>query len=97
MFFMIRIISRPEGGAPEHIRDEWIGLTLRCEGMNPYPLSNVMTHELVERTGGYTVRWDVAMEALGRKSQVTRNWWEAHVHPMGNLVFDEDCCEIVPD
>lgn len=94
---MIRIISRPEGGAPEYIRDEWIGLMLPRLGRNTHPISDVMTHELVGMTGGYTVRLDDALEILGKKSQSARHWWVTNVHIQGDLVFDEDCCEIVPD
>ena len=94
----IRIISRPSGGAPENIRDRWIGLVMPAEATNSL-LADVVTHKLVtDRVGGYAVPWDAAMDALGKKDPSARMWWEGlnADHRRKTLIFAYDCCEVIP-
>ena len=94
----IRITSRPEGGAPPEIRDEWIGLVLPVHQISDDLLSDVITGELVTtRIGGYEVLWSEAMDRLGAKNQNASIWWKENIHEMSSLIFDESCCEAVPD
>lgn len=95
----IRIISRPDGGAPEYIRDQWIGLVMPARTTDS-PLANVMTLQRVtDRAGGYEVPWDAAMAALGEKNPSARKWWENLniTHHFPALIFTRDCCEIVKE
>jgi len=95
----IRIISRPSGGAPEMIRDQWVGLVMPAEATNSL-LADVVTHELVpDRRGGYAVSWGAAMDALEKKDPLTRMWWEGlnATHHFPRLIFTSDCCEVVSD
>ncbi len=90
---IIRITSRPEGGAPEHIRDAWIGLTMPATE-NESRLADVVTLQAVRRTGGYAVKWEDAMQALSNKPEA-REWWEGKTGLFSILVFSTCCCEIV--
>ena len=94
----IRITSRPKGGAPATVRDRWIGLVLPVEQKTDAHLEDVLTHRLItDRRGGYQVLWSDAMNVLGEHDANTRKWWEENVHGFPTLIFDEDCCEPVPD
>lgn len=94
----IRIISRPPGGAPHSIRDQWIGLVMPAQATDS-PLADVMTRRrITNRTGGYAVPWNAAMDALGKKDPAARAWWEdlnASNH-FRELIFTSDCCEVIP-
>ena len=89
----IEITSVPPGGAPEEIRKEWIGLTLRVDHRNENQLADVVTGRKVNRLGGWAVRWDDAMAALALKSVQAMEWWIENVIPM-DLIFTDDCCEV---
>ena len=97
----IRIKSRPAGGAPTEIRDKWIGLVLPVIEKTDALLADVVTGKLItSRTGGYEILWEDAMNALAQKSPKAKGWWEENVGArfhFPTLIFDEDCCEIVPD
>jgi hypothetical protein len=95
----IKIVSRPPGGAPEHIRDQWVGIILPARPTD-CPLADAVTLKRVsDRRGGYAVRWDYAMTALGAKSPEARTWWRicnATTH-FPELIFSPECCEVVAD
>jgi hypothetical protein len=94
--FCIRIKSRPPGGAPENIRDAWIGVIMPAIEMHG-PLADVLTHRREpKRNGGYGVSWTNAMRALGEGNPQARAWWESNTSG-GQLIFAPECCEIVPD
>ena len=95
--YFIRIISRPDGGAPVEIRDKWIGVRLPVEYQSDEPLADVITHQRVARVGGHAVRWDEAMDRLGESHPDARRWWETNVAQWNTLIFDRDCCEVLPD
>ncbi|MBI4155905.1 MAG: hypothetical protein HY507_01580 [Candidatus Zambryskibacteria bacterium] len=96
----ICITSRPKGEAPEEIRDEWIGLVLSCNLKTDDPVVGAVTGKLAW-FGGYEVSWTVAMNELGIKSPEARRWWEKlreqSTLNFSVLVFDKDCCEVLPD
>lgn len=93
----VRITSRPPGAAPAHIRDQWIGLTIHCEGTTDAEIANVLTGEKVtDQQGGYVINWDDAMTALGDERLEARKWWERNVMPQP-LIFDQSCLVPVPD
>ncbi len=93
----IRITARPPGGAPDHIRDQWIGVVMPAT-VDTSRLADVITHRRVaDRVGGYAVLWADAMEALGREHPTARRWWEENVHHFSVLIFAPECCEVVPD
>jgi hypothetical protein len=88
----ILITSRPGGGAPEEIRDKWVGLILPVNHDYSGIITDVRTHRVVGETDGYAVRWEDAMKALDDEA---RAWWEFHVIPLPNLIFPENCCEVI--
>jgi hypothetical protein len=89
----IKITSTPSGGAPEEIRKEWVGLTLRVDSRNENNLADVLTGQKVDRRGGWAVKWEDAMLTLAMKSLQAAQWWIEHVAPM-DLIFTDDCCEV---
>ena len=95
----IRIISRPDGGAPEGIRDQWIGLVMPAR-ITDSRLADVMTlRRVTDRVGGYAVPWEAAMDALGKKDPSARKWWEGlnAVHHFPELIFTSNCCEVISE
>jgi len=92
MVKMICITSRPEGGAPEEIRDKWVGLVLPVEKEYSGSLGDVLTHEKIRTGDGYEIRWEDAMEALDVE---TRKWWEENVFGISSLIFLKNCCFVV--
>ncbi len=94
----IHVTSRPDGDAPEEIRDAWIGCVMvarpAIEGSKNFGLFT--GQERVGVLGGHRVSWQDAMEALERQAPTMRAWWEAHLLPMV-LTFDTNCCEVLPD
>lgn len=93
---LIRITSRPDGEAPPHIRDKWIGLDLPLAYESNEQLAGVVSKKKVDRVGGYAVRWSDAMRILGAKHPDARDWWEKS---MGGafpvLIFGKECCEVI--
>lgn len=93
----IRITSVPPGGAPIWVRQEWLGLILPVTGRHEGRLADVVTHrEIHRRSGGWAVEWIDAMTALEQKSAEALGWWDENVMPT-QLIFSDDCCEIVPE
>ncbi len=90
----IRIISRPDGEAPKHIRDKWIGLVLPADpDAEPVlPVAGVISRKFAGNVRGYVVSWEDAMAALDEDS---RKWWHNNVIHFSRLIFDAACCEIV--
>lgn len=95
----IEITSRPAGDAPAEIRDKWIGAVLPVHHRNTGPVANVIGGEKINMTSGYVVIWADAMHALGSRHPEARRWWEQNVASalVPVLIFDEDCCKVVPD
>ena len=91
----IRITSVPSGGAPNWVREQWVGLVLPIAERSDGPLADVMTGRKVDRKGGWAINWGDAMEALGQNSPEAQLWWALNINPM-TLVFTDDCCEVVP-
>jgi len=86
----VRIVQRPQGEAPEWVRDAWIGLELGL--LDPEPISTagygVLTgpgnlvldwlwHFLgrSKKVEGYRVRADIAVELLSQSRPDAAKWW----------------------
>jgi len=93
----IRVTSRPAGEAPAEIRDKWIGLLIPVQFAYDGAVFGVLSHQPSAPSGGYAVTWDDAMRVLGEAHPDAREWWERNVRGFPALVFDKQCCEIVPD
>lgn len=93
----IRIISRPDGGAPEDIRDQWIGLVMPARTTDSHLADVITLKRVTDRIGGYAVSWEAAMDALGEKNPSTRKWWEGlnAGNRFAELIFTRDCCEVI--
>lgn len=87
---LIRIIARPEGEAPEAVRDAWIGLELPL--VYPEPVDSLTFGILsapryrwlerllcslgrAQRITGYVVPADQAVERLAARDPAAAQWW----------------------
>ena len=111
---MIRIVARPEGEAPESVRDAWIGLELPV--LHPAQVETLGFGVLTgpkslwmqrlktflgqaQKTSGYIVLADQAIERLAAKDPAAAKWWRdnaAHlVAPGAAFIFDAPACELL--
>ena len=90
----VEIIARPDGEAPEWVRDAWIGLRLplshpdkrawRGTGVLTGPRSSLgnllaMVRGRTERMPGYLVDAETAIAILGRANPAAASWWRENV------------------
>lgn len=97
----IRIVRRPDGEAPEDVRDAWIGLileTLHDEPFEDPSARGSVTHRVTPMTG-VLVLSRVAIAALEAANQTEAvTWWrENTAHPCDHieLMFNVGCYEIL--
>lgn len=100
----IRFTSVPRGGAPLSIREQWIGVEVRClfshdgvpnEGDS---LGDVETGLDVPDYPGYIVFQVDALEALKEKSSEAAKYWTERGfpnHPFALFLFDHSSAEVV--
>lgn len=99
----IRIVRRPEGEAPQWVRDTWIGVVLPLVGDGPVSMRGVGVltgprswwgywwHRLTGRIGqhiGYEVVAAVAVDILRSQSPDAARWWQTHV---AHLLDGQQC------
>ena len=99
----IRIISIPQGEAPEWVRKAWIGLEIPIIKEEPQGAqsSEVLSGKFCTR-GGYWVQRDMALNLLGRENPEALYWWLRHYRQKEDdpwadrlLLFDTNCCEVI--
>lgn len=96
----IRIISRPQGEAPEWVRDAWIGCELDCEpkgcGHVPQYSAGVLTGR-VTKVAGYAVGQFRALTVLATKDRKAVSWWQEHGFPLDRqcFIFASTCAEVI--
>ncbi|RZJ21800.1 MAG: hypothetical protein EON85_15385 [Brevundimonas sp.] len=90
---MIRIVARPDGEAPEAIRDAWIGLELPL--VHPEPINTLGFGVLTgpkyrwleillchlgraQKVSGYVVPADEAIQRLAAKDPAAAMWWKTN-------------------
>ncbi|GLK48704.1 hypothetical protein GCM10017620_16770 [Brevundimonas intermedia] len=89
----VRIVRRPDGEAPEWVRDAWIGLVLPLArddavttagfGVRTLPKGRVMTWwrcvtRQYEVVTGYLVESSEAIRILGETRPEAADWWRSH-------------------
>jgi hypothetical protein len=96
---MIRIIKRPDGEAPSAVRDAWIGLVLPVHDTSEkmHLVQVVSERPARPEHDSHAVQFEDAMNVLGKKSPAARDWWQNNTRGMNHLVFQPDCCEVLPD
>ena len=92
----IRIIKQPIGEAPTEVRNSWIGLILPVIDKKEGPTLGVITGK-IQNMRGYSVAWYEAMSILEKHHPQSAKWWKENDFVKRVLVFNEECCEIVPD
>ena len=93
----VKVIKVPSGEAPEDVRREWVGLTLRaidepdsCQEMGIVNLEDIPPRQHVHVPAG------AAFEVLAQKSPGAAAWFRRHVPPDVNINFGLDEVEILP-
>jgi hypothetical protein len=90
---LVEIVRRPEGEAPDWVRDAWIGLLLPTTEESPdfwrgfgvltgpttvlRQLWALVTGQTV-RVSGYTVNAKVTVDLLAEIRPAAADWWKAH-------------------
>lgn len=90
----IKIIKTPPGQAPEHIRDQWVGVEILTQNEKD---DGTGLRDGVENIGGYKVSPTDAINALKKagKKEAADYWWKEHNLGAISLIFRSDCCEEV--
>ena len=89
--FLIEIIKRPEGPAPEKIRDAWIGTNLIAIEKPPQ-LNEVdpIKQKFIIGRKAYLVERSQALTILAQKSPEAAQWFDLHFPPdLDALTFGE--------
>ena len=92
----VRVTSRPPGLAPDHIRDEWVGVLMpRVVGETAERVLARLSPDS-PAAGGYVVRGPDAIAALLAyfREEAATYWTTTAVPPY--LVFPRDNCDEVP-
>ena len=92
----IRITSVPPGFAPEHIREQWVGVTIpmpSAQELAEHPVSEMRIGN--DNLDGYLVFREKAIEALleADKQEAALFWDDLLVGKY--LQFKKDVCEVV--
>lgn len=102
----IKITSRPQGDAPEWVRNAWVGVVLECVphtcGHVPMHSTGVVTGRVVT-TPGYDVSQAHALERLAAHEKEAggkapaNSWWREHGLPLDGecFRFDAGCAEVL--
>jgi len=96
----IRIIQTPQGPAPENIRSSWVGVELTAIRL-PGGIEEVdfITGRRITEgnRGGYLVKVNEALGALGEQSPEGAAWFRKNLPPgMPSLAFGLNEIEILP-
>lgn len=86
---IIRIIKTPDGEAPEHIREAWIGCELPCMPVaGYYSITGILTKTSKKAQYGFCVPQDDALQVLARSgATLAFEWWQRYDHPRANKYF----------
>lgn len=89
----VKITEIPPGFAPEHIREQWLGIELQTQNEKDDG-SGLRTG--MENAGGYKVKPEDALTALKDAGKdEAYDFWKPRLAGTSNLVFKTECCEEV--
>jgi hypothetical protein len=97
----IRIVSIPQGEAPQWVRHAWIGCELPCIldtcGHVPVPVVGVHTRSFRGSIAGFSVDQRVALEILHQHNPNAAAWFGDHGYPRAGerFLFKTECCEVL--
>ena len=98
----VRITRRPDGEAPEWVRQAWVDLELPCDSIVGYPDGGmdrgVITQAPVtQNESGVSVPQDLALAVLHETDPNAAAWWRAYGFPRPDeyFGFEEDEFEIL--
>ena len=103
--FRVKIIKRPEGGAPVWVRDAWMGVEFpilvdgTLELQNEALAKDVVTGEVVIRHDVVRVSGREALKALEKVNEAAARWWYVHTLIYDydrTLLFGRDECQLLP-
>jgi len=92
----IKIIAVPDGEAPLHVREAWVGCVIPiATDYNDYGLG-VLTNEPTEkRIKGFVVLASDALNALLERNQTRAHTWWTQNYSSYFLGFEEKDCELL--
>jgi len=92
----IKFIATPPGFAPEHIREQWLGVELPILGTEDPVEGLKQIRTGIENLGGYEVATKDALQALkdaGKEEAV--EFWTPLLKHAPKLVFKKEVCELI--
>lgn len=72
---LFEVIKRPDGSAPDGIRDTWIGLTLEADDFPVIVFMKDSSGKVVKEINCWKVPFDRALFILGAKSKEAADWY----------------------
>lgn len=97
----IKIIGVPNGEAPRHIREAWVGVTLPAREVEPLMLGK--PEEVISRTEVksdeefYFALTNDALDTLFRNGKDSLHfWWAKVLRAHDYLLFEKGVCEFTP-
>ncbi len=93
---LVRVVSVPEGEAPEWVRQAWVGLVLPAVDNRPVPGQEVMSGR-PSVAPAYQVKTTIALTLLevGERAGAA-DWWRENTteanDPAQHFLFSPDCC-----
>lgn len=94
---VMRITSVPNGQAPLHIREKWIGVEIPFIEMGTPKSVGVIDGKPVKRHEAFTVNQTEALTALREKSPEAADWWKNMGFPIPGIhfTFNIECAEVI--
>jgi hypothetical protein len=96
----VKIVQTPSGGAPDWVREAWVGMILPLQPqkvMSDQTVRNVVS--LVEvKNNGFSVSAMQAIDTLADRNPKAANWWKTNTrcYSKGTVfVFNKECGDIV--
>lgn len=96
----IKITARPQGEAPEWVRDAWIRCELTCVpdtcGHVPRHCTGVVSGAATT-SDGYDVDQAHALQVLAARNRTAAGWWRERYFPIDKQCFrfDRACAEVL--
>lgn len=94
---VMRITSAPNGQAPLHIREKWIGVEIPYIEIGTPNAVGVVDHMPVKQYEAFTVNQTDALMALRKKSPEAADWWKDMGFPVPGayFTFNLKCAEVI--
>ncbi len=93
---IIEIVRIPEGKSPQWVRQRFVGCKFDVDKSADNETTFTVSDDTQKQTGGYTVKKDVALAALGQKDVLANEIFASQIDPVyKHLCFPYGVCEEV--